>query len=91
MMNGTVKFVLGLAQVPDAAIADLDKNLPGMARLADAARELEPILQEAMPHIVALEPLMIRATPIVQKAWPDLVAVTPTVQEFIAFINSRKG
>lgn len=88
-MNGLVKFALGIANMPEATINDLEKSLPGFANLAAAFKQLEPILTKAQPHIDALQPLINQAMPIVKKAWPDLVAVTPTVEELIEFINSK--
>ena len=76
-------FGLRLAGLPDQAIADLDAALPGMARLAARARELQPILEKAKPHLDALEPLLHQAMPILQKAYPDLLAVMPTVEKLV--------
>ena len=73
-LNGLIKFALGLANVPDSTIADLDRALPGMQRLAEAAKQLQPILQKA-------DPLIQQAMPILRKAYPDAVAVLPTVEE----------
>lgn len=88
-MNSLIKFALELAHMPEAEIADLDAKLPGLARLSEAAKELEPILTKAEPLVAQLQPLAIQAWPIVQKAWPDVVAVTPTVQGLIEFINKK--
>lgn len=90
MINGFVRFALGIANMPDATVTDLDKSLPGFANIAAAFKELEPILTKANPHIQALEPLIIQAIPIIQKVWPDIISVTPTVEELIDFINSKK-
>jgi hypothetical protein len=89
MINGFVRFALGVAQMPEATVNDLDKSLPGFSNIAAAFKELEPILTKANPHIQALEPLIIQAMPIIQKVWPDIIAVTPTVEELIAFVNSK--
>lgn len=89
-MSNMLRFALGLANIPDDKVADLDKALPGFARLAALAKQAEPILTQAGPHLVAIEPHLvalqpigIQLWPIVLKAWPDIVAVTPTVEEFI--------
>ena len=89
-MNNLVQFALGLANVPPETVADIDKSLPGMARLIEDAKELEPILQAAEPHIEALMPLIAKAMPILKAAYPDFVAVLPTAEEIIAFVSDKK-
>ena len=86
-----VDFALGLAGVPDQTIADLDKAYPGMARLAALAKQAEPDLTAAKPHIDALQPIVARLWPLAQKAWPDIVAVTPTVDELLAFVAAKQA
>lgn len=97
-------FALGLAGMDQATIQELDASLPGLARLAAIAKEAEPLLTSAKPHLDALAPLLAQAQPHllalqpiagklwpkVQKAWPDVVAVTPTTKDLIDFANSRK-
>lgn len=70
-------FGLGLAGLPEATIAELDKQLPALQRLAAVIKQLEPLLSAALP--------------IIQKAMPDVVAVTPLVQELIAFAKEKKS
>lgn len=103
-MNGLIRFALGIADMPSTTIAELDRSLPGFARLADAAKAAEPILrqagpliEQASPHMAALAPIARQllplaqaAWPIVQKAYPDIVAVTPTVEDLIAFVRNKK-
>lgn len=89
-MNDILKFALGLANMSEAEVADIDAKLPGMARLCAAAKELEPILQQAEPHIEALMPLITLALPIIKKAYPDIVASIPTIEGLIQFA-SQKG
>jgi phage-related protein len=89
-MNNIVKFALGLANVPAETVADIDKSLPGMARLIEDAKQLEPILRAAEPHIEALMPLIMQALPVLKAAYPDFVAVLPTAQEIVAFVNDKK-
>jgi hypothetical protein len=102
-MNGMLRFALGLANMPTATVDDLDKSLPGFARLASSAKQLEPIIKNAMPDIDALEPLILKAIPhltalapliqqaepIIRAAYPDIVAVIPTVQELLAFAKGK--
>ena len=89
MISGFVRFALGVANMPDSTINDLEKSLPGFSNIAMAFRELQPILTKAQPHIDALQPLLNQAMPIIKKVWPDVVAVTPTVEELIQFLNSK--
>lgn len=89
-MNYFVKFALQVAQMPASTIADMEKSLPGFSRIADAFKQLEPILTSADPHIEALLPLINQAIPIIQKVWPDVIANTPTTQELINFINLKR-
>lgn len=102
-MNGAIKFALGLASMPPAEIADLEAKLPGLARIAAAAKQLEPLLREAephaeallplltqaMPHLAALAPLAAQGLPLVKQVWPDIVAATPTVEQLIAFVGGN--
>lgn len=88
-MKGVIRFALGLANMPDATVNDLDKALPGMARLATVAKDLEPDLREAEPHIEALLPIFDRVLPKLKAAYPDLIAVIPTVEELINFTKGE--
>lgn len=88
-MNRMLRFALGLANMPDSTVADLEKSLPGFSRLVASAKQLEPIIHQALPHIEALSPLVQQAMPIVKAAYPDLVAVIPTVQELIVFVEGK--
>ena len=88
-MNGWLRFALGLANMPDQTVADLEQSLPGFSRLVTAAKQLEPIIHRAMPKVVALEPDIQEAIPIIKAAYPDVVAVIPTVQELIVFIQGK--
>jgi hypothetical protein len=104
-MNGFVKFALGVAGLPPAAVADIDKAIPGAARTIEALRQLEPYLEQAHPHIEAITPLLEamaphvqallpildKAMPILKAAYPDIVALLPTAQEIIAFVGEKKS
>lgn len=87
-MNGLVRFALGLASVPSKDIDDLEASMPGIARLCDLAKQLEPIIQRNLPHIKAIEPDVPQIVNIIKQAWPDIVSVTPTIDEYI---NLAKG
>jgi hypothetical protein len=83
-------FALSLAGVPEATIEDLDKQLPGLARIAAGAREAEPLINQAKPHLAALVPIFVKLWPILQKISADLEAATPVVQEIIGFVASKE-
>ncbi len=83
-MNGLLRMALGLADVPDLLIADLEKSTPEFERLAAAMRALEPIAQRA-------KPLFDQAAPILKQAYPDLIAILPTVEALIQFVNSKNA
>jgi hypothetical protein len=84
-------FALSLAGVPQATIADLDKQLPGLARIAAGAREAEPLINQAKPHLDALAPILAKLWPILQKAWPDIEAATPVAEELVDLANSKES
>jgi hypothetical protein len=83
-------FALSLAGVPEATIEDLDKQLPGLARIAAGAREALPLMNEAKPHLDALAPIFVKLWPILQKISPDIEAATPVAQEIIGFVASKE-
>jgi hypothetical protein len=87
-MNGFVQFALGIANMPQATIAELDRSLPGFARLADEAKQIEPLLrqaapliQQASPHVVAMLPHIVALLPIAEKLMPLINAAWPIVQK----------
>jgi hypothetical protein len=84
-------FALSIAGLPEATITDLDAKMPGFARLAAAAKELEPIITQAKPAMDRLQPLFIQAYPIIVKAWPDIVSVTPTIESLLNFASTKEG
>mgnify|MGYP000594358930 CR=1 FL=1 len=102
-VNSLVKLALGLANVPDELIADIDKNLPGAERLVAASRAIQPhlealvpIAEEMKPHIDALLPLVEKAMPhvnailpVVRKVSPDLKNVLPVLHGAVAFVEGR--
>lgn len=70
-------FGLGLAGMPQETIAELDKQLPALERLAALAKQLEPMLTPIVP--------------LISKALPDIAAVTPLVQQLIAFAKEKEN
>lgn len=97
-MDNLLRFVLGIANVPDKTVDDLDASLPAMARLCRLAKAAEPILERnkphldaIMPHLDAMKPDALQLAALVRQAWPDIVAVTPTVEELIEFANGKSS
>lgn len=86
---GALQFGLGLAGMPQKEIDETVAALPVLASILEEAKELEPILEQMRPHLVALAPMMVQAWPIVQKMWPQIVAQTPLLQELVAFVQSK--
>ncbi len=70
-------FGLALAGMPETTIAELDKQLPALERIATAFKQEEPVITAALP--------------VIQKVWPDIVAVTPLLLDLIAFVKSKQG
>lgn len=88
-MNGLVKFVLGLANVPSEMVAHVDAALPGMARLIDAAKQLEPYLEQARPHIEALTPHLTAIAPHATAMIPHLQQILPLIERALPIIKSE--
>lgn len=93
-LNLMLRFAMGLANIPDKDVDDLEKQLPALARLITAFKDMKPDLEEAAPHLDAIGPHVDallstseRLAPKVKAAWPDLVAVLPVVQEFTALAD----
>jgi hypothetical protein len=103
-VNLLVKFGLGLANVPAELVDEIDKQLPGAARLIAVAKDLkpeleklEPLIEKAMPIYAQAQPLIAEAGPIVadvlprlKAAWPDIVALLPVAEKVIAFVEGKK-
>lgn len=88
-MNLMLRFALGLANIPDKDVEDLDRQLPALARLIAAFKDMKGDLEAAAPHLQAIGPhldalLTIgeRLAPKVKTTWPDLIAVLSVAQEF---------
>lgn len=86
---GALEFGLGMIGMPEQEIADTVAALPVLSSILDEAKELEPILDQMRPHLVALAPMIVLAWPIVQKMWPQIVTETPLLQELVAFVRSK--
>lgn len=82
-------FGLRVWGMPDAEIAEVKAALPVASSILDEAHELEPLLEQMRPHLVALTPLVKQALPIASKMWPQIVAETPLLQELVAFVRSK--
>ena len=86
-----IDFALGLEGASQQVIDDVDKSLPGFARLAADLKQAAPILKQAQPHLDALIPMVAQLWTIWQKAQPDIVEVAPVTQEVLDLIQPAKG
>lgn len=76
-----IDFILSLEGAPQQTITDVDKALPGFARLAADLKQATPVLKQISPHVDALAPLVAQLWPIFKKAEPDIGLVVPAVEE----------
>ncbi len=88
-MNPLLKFAFGIANIPDAAVNDLERSWPGIKEIADTLKAIEPDLQAAAPHIAALEPILIKLWPSVLKIWPDVLDLLPVADEWINIVSKK--
>lgn len=79
-IGGLIRFGLGLANVPDDLVAEIDRQMPGAQRLIAAAKKIEPDLRLLQP---AAEKLM----PIIQQAFPLFEQAEPLIAEAMAPIG----
>lgn len=87
-MNGVVRFALGVANVPDHMVADIDANIPGAQRLIAAAKKLEPAITKLAPHVEAMTPVLRdEVWPILLQEYPDLLALLPLAQQVLEFVK----
>jgi hypothetical protein len=79
-----IDFALGLEGAPQQVIDDVDKALPGFARVAADLKQAAPILKQIQPQLAQLWAIW-------QKAQPDIFAEIPVAQEVIDVIQPSKG
>lgn len=90
-MSGWVKFLLGLANMPQATIEELEHDMPAIGRLYARAKEAQPLLEELLPLIEKAQPLIEKLLPIAVKAMPDVKEITPTIGDIIDFVKAKQG
>lgn len=88
-MNNLVKFALGVAGLPAETVADIDKAMPGAARLIDAAKQFEPFLEQAHPHIEAITPHLSAMAPHVTAIMPHLQALLPLLDKVLPILKAE--
>lgn len=88
-MNGLVKFALGVAGLPPATVTNIDKSLPGAARLIDAAKQFEPYLEQAHPHIEAITPHLAAMAPHLTAVMPHLQALLPLFDKAMPIMKAE--
>lgn len=87
-MNGMVKFALGVANVPDHLVSDIDANIPGAQRLIAAAKKLEPSIRKLAPLIDQATPIiMTEILPVIKAEYPDLMALLPIAGQVLEFVK----
>lgn len=87
-MNGMVRFALGVANVPDHMVDDIETNIPGAQRLITAAKKLEPSIVKLAPHIEAMTPILRdEVWPVLLLEYPDLIAMLPLAQQVLEFVK----
>ena len=89
-------FGLGLAGMPQETIARIDAEMPALARLVRAAKQVDPILQPIEPNIEQIWIQILRCWPAIVKAWPiiqaevpDIKSAMPVIVELAAFIDAK--
>lgn len=88
-MNGLIKFALGVAGLPPQTVADIDKAMPGMARLIDAAKQIEPYLEQAHPHIEAITPHLTAIMPHITAMMPHLQQILPLIERALPILKTE--
>lgn len=87
-MNGLVKFALGVANVPDHLVSEVDASIPGAQRLIAAAKKLEPSVHKLAPLIEQAQPIIMNEIlPVIKAEYPDLMTLLPIAQEILAFVQ----
>lgn len=95
-----IKFGLGFANVPSADVDALQANSPALARLVQTSKDVWPLVEQAEPHVKALEALWEQAAPHIAALMPlykqiaakaeieeaDVTAVLPMFNKFAADI-----
>jgi hypothetical protein len=79
-----IDFALGLEGAPQQTIDDVDKALPGFARVAADLKQAAPLLKQIQPQLAQLWAIW-------QKAEPDVVAVAPVAEEVIELVESKNS
>lgn len=87
-MNGLVKFALGLANVPDSMVLEIERAIPGAQRLIEAAKKLEPAIARLAPLVDQAMPIiMTDVMPVIKTEYPDLMALLPLAGEVLTFVK----
>jgi hypothetical protein len=79
-----LRYVASAASVPSKTVADIERDLPTLARLCNNAKLLNPIISEAVPIIKKLIPrLQALGDAPVKEALPMLNDLEPLIDQLV--------
>ena len=86
-----IDFALGLAGVPSATIAEVEKASPAVAALLKLFKDNQPLLTKIEALLAEATPLVTQALPLLKQAQSEIVAVMPAAQDIVAFIAKQQA
>jgi hypothetical protein len=94
-----LRYVASAASVPAKTVADIEKELPTLARLCNNAKLLNPIISEAVPIIKLLVPKLQaigdapvkEALPMLSDLAPLIDQLTPLYQQAVVIVTPEEG
>lgn len=94
-----LRYVASAASVPSKTVADIEKDLPTLARLCNNAKLLNPIISEAVPIIKKLMPRLQaigdapvkEALPMLNDLAPLIDQLTPLYQQAMVIITPEES
>jgi hypothetical protein len=94
-----LRYVASAASVPAKTVADIEKELPTLARLCNNAKLLNPIISEAVPIIKLLLPKLQaigdapvkEALPMLSDLAPLIDQLTPLYQQAVVIVTPEEG
>lgn len=88
-MNPIIKIMLSVANIPDQAVNDLEKEWPEARDIIQTFKSMKPDLEAATPHVQALEPLIIKNLPNIKRIWPKMLALLPVIDEWADIVSKK--
>ena len=83
------EFALGLAGVPQATIAEIEKAAPTVAALLKLFKDNQSLIAKIEAVAAEAAPLVIQALPLIKQAQAELMIVLPAAQDVVAFIQEK--